>query len=147
MKDLYSVLGVGKKASADAIKKAHRKLVRQYHPDRNPGDAKAEARFKEVQAAYDILGDPDKRKQYDRGGFNPFGQGGGSGPGGAGGFDPGSFGDILSDLFGRAGGGAGRGRGGGATPGAGGERVQRGRDLETEVSLTFEQSIEGAQVS
>ena len=61
-KDLYKILGVDKKASAEDIKKAHRKLVRQFHPDRNPGDAKAEERFKEVQAAYDVLGDADKRK-------------------------------------------------------------------------------------
>jgi DnaJ-class molecular chaperone len=77
--DLYKVLGVDKKASADEIKKAHRKLVRQYHPDRNPDDPRAEERFKEVQHAYDVLGDPDKRRQYDRGGLNPFGAGG---PGG-----------------------------------------------------------------
>src|SRR4051794_37007683 len=97
-KDLYSVLGVGKKASADEIKKAYRKLARQYHPDRNPDDPKAEERFKEVQTAYDVLGDPDKRKQYDRGGMNPFG-GGPGGPGGPGaGFDTGSFSDILSNL-------------------------------------------------
>ena len=145
-KDLYKILGVDKKASADDIKKAHRKLVRQYHPDRNPGNAKAEERFKEVQAAYDVLGDPDKRKQYDRGGLNPFAQGG---PAGTGGFDAGSFSDILSNLFGGAAGGAGGGRprGGGTGPGTGGVRTERGRDLETEVSLTFEQSIEGAQVS
>src|ERR671915_183025 len=111
-KDLYKILGVDKKASVDEIKKAHRKLVRQYHPDRNPGDAKAEARFKEIQAAYDILGDVEKRKQYDRGGLNPFAQGGAGGAG----FDPGSFSDILSNLFGGAGGGAGRGRGGAAGP-------------------------------
>ena len=134
--DLYKILGVDKKASADEIKKAHRKLVRQYHPDRNPGDAKAEARFKEVQAAYDVLGDPEKRKQYDRGSFNPFAQG----PGG--GFDPGSFSDILSDLF-KGAAGAGRGRSGSTA----GPRTERGRDLETEVSLTFDQAIEGAQVS
>jgi molecular chaperone DnaJ len=139
-KDLYKILGVDKKASADEIKKAHRKLVRQYHPDRNPGDEKAEARFKEIQAAYDVLGDAEKRKQYDRGGFNPFAQGGAAGGGG---FDPGSFSDILSNLFGGgAGGGGGRGRGGATGP-----RTERGRDLETEVSLSFEQSIEGAQVS
>ena len=142
-KDLYKILGVDKKASADDIKKAHRKLVRQYHPDRNPGDAKAEERFKEIQAAYDVLGDPDKRKQYDRGGLNPFAQGA---PGGAGGFDAGSFSDILSNLFGGGAGGAGGGgrARGGAT---GGVSSERGRDLETEVSLTFEQAIEGAQVS
>src|SRR5947199_2800789 len=112
VKDPYKVLGVDKKASQDEIKKAYRKLARQYHPDKNPGDKQAEERFKEVQGAYDLVGDPDKRKQYD--------QGGGilGGFGGAGGFDPGAFrqgfggfGDILSDLFG--------GAGGGATPGGG----------------------------
>lgn len=108
-KDLYKILGVDRKASADDIKKAHRKLVRQYHPDRNPGDAKAEERFKEVQAAYDVLGDPDKRKQYDRGGFSPFAQGG---AGAGGGFDAGSFSDILSNLFGGGAPGGGRARGG-----------------------------------
>jgi molecular chaperone DnaJ len=141
MRDPYAVLGVTKKASADEIKKAYRKLARQYHPDRNPGDEKAEERFKEVQQAYDILGDADKRKQFDRGGFNPFG--GGAAGGGAGGFDAGSFSDILSNLFGgAAGGGAGRGGGGRAQ-----SRQQPGRDLETEVSLSFEQAVEGAQVS
>src|SRR3954463_11268779 len=115
VKDPYKVLGVEKKASQDEIKKAYRKLARQYHPDRNPGDQAAEERFKEVQGAYDAIGDPDKRKQYDAGGgiFGGFGGGGG----GAGGFDPGSirqnfggFGDILSDLFGGAGGGGTAGR-------------------------------------
>jgi molecular chaperone DnaJ len=145
MKDLYSVLGVSKKASADEIKKAHRKLVRQYHPDRNPGDPKAEERFKEVQHAYDVLGDPDKRKQYDRGGLNPFGAGAGGGTTGAPGFDPSSFGDILSNLFG---GGSGAGRGGARTGGSTAQASsQRGRDLESDVSLSFEQAVEGAQVS
>ena len=92
MKDLYSALGVGKKASADEIKKAHRKLVRQYHPDRNPGDAKAEERFKEVQHAYDVLGDPEKRKQYDRGQMNPFGSGAPGACGGGPCFHPGAGG-------------------------------------------------------
>jgi molecular chaperone DnaJ len=143
-KDLYKILGVAKNASSDEIKKAHRKLVRQYHPDRNPDDPKAEERFKEVQAAYDVLGDPDKRKQYDRGGLNPFGgTAGGAGPAG-GGFDAGSFSDILSNLFG--GGGPG-GQGGRTPPRGGAARTEKGRDLETEVSLSFEQAIEGAQVS
>ncbi len=152
--DLYGVLGVDKKASADEIKKAYRKLARENHPDRNPGDAKAEDRFKEISQAYDVLSDPDKRKQYDRGGMNPFGNGargpGGGAAGGAGGFDAGSFSDILSNLFGNAGGpggaggaGTGRGRAGSAS----GSRAERGRDLETEVSLSFEQAVEGAQVS
>ena len=143
--DLYATLGVAKGASHEEIKKAHRKLVRQYHPDRNPGDAAAEERFKQIQAAYDVLGDAEKRGHYDRG-TGPFA----AGPGG--GFDPsafgGSFGDILSNLFGGAagraggaGGPAGGGGGGGARP-----RPQRGRDLETEVPISFAQAVDGAQV-
>jgi molecular chaperone DnaJ len=146
-KDLYKTLGVDKKASQDDIKKAYRKLARKYHPDRNPGDAQAEERFKEVQAAYDVLGDPDKRKQYDRGPLFGFG---GSGPAGSagGGFDAGGFGDILSDLFGQATGRARGGTTGGTTGGAArrGPRPERGGDLEAEVTISFEQSIEGTQV-
>jgi molecular chaperone DnaJ len=142
-KDLYKILGVDRKATQDEIKKAYRKLARQYHPDRNPGDAKAEARFKEISAANDILSDPEKRKQYDRGGLGSF-LGGQGGPGGGaqgfpGGFDAGAFGDILSNLFG--GGSSGRPSGGPRRP-----RAERGRDLEAEVSISFEQSIEGGQV-
>ena len=138
--DYYKALGVDKKASQDEIKKAYRKLAREYHPDRNPGDEKAEARFKEISAAYDTLGDPEKRKQYDRG-AGPFGGAGPANPfgSGGGGFDTSGFGDILSDLFGRATGGGG---GGGRGP----TREQPGRDVETEVRLSFDQAIEGAQV-
>src|SRR5918994_4181566 len=126
--DYYQVLGVTKKASADEIKKAYRKLARQYHPDRNPGDEAAEERFKEVQEAYDTLSDPEKRKQYDAGGvFAGFGRGGGGGPGFAS-----DLGDIFSSFF-------GRGRGGAPPP-------VRGRDLETDVHLSFQQAMEGAQV-
>jgi molecular chaperone DnaJ len=139
VKDPYKTLGVDRKASDEEIKKAYRKLARQYHPDKNPGDKAAEERFKEVQGAYAILSDADKRKQFDSGG-GIFGGGfagggggfGGAGGGGGGGF--GGFGDILSDLFGGAGRGAGR-------PGP-----QQGRDLETEVHVSFDQAIEGGQV-
>jgi molecular chaperone DnaJ len=148
-KDPYKTLGVDKKASAEDIKKAYRKLARQYHPDRNPDDPKAEERFKEIQQAYDIVGDAEKRKKFDRGGMfggaGPFGGGGGGGPGGFGGAAGGAaggFADILSDLF-----GAGRsGPGGGGRGGAGAPRAERGRDLEAEVSVTFDQAVEGAQV-
>ena len=133
--DYYKTLGVGKNASDEEIKKAYRKLARQYHPDRNPGDKQAEERFKEISQAHDVLSDPDKRKAYDRG-RGPLG-----GFGGPGGFDPGAFGgggfgDILSNLFGGGGGGGGRRR---RRPrGARGRAAQaRGRDLETEVSLTL----------
>jgi molecular chaperone DnaJ len=131
-RDLYSVLGVSKKASADEIKKAYRKLARQYHPDRNPGDEGAEEKFKEVQAAYDTLSDPEKRRTYDAGGmFSGFGgRGFGGGPGG-GGFTA-DLGDIFSTFFGRR---------GGAQP-----AQARGRDLETEVHLSFEQAVHGAEI-
>src|SRR5438876_7465600 len=97
-KTLYDSLGVSKRASADEIRKAYRKLARQYHPDKNPGDKAAEDRFKEVQTAYDVLSDADKRKQYDRfGSTNGRGAPGG-GPGGVN-VDFGDLGD-LGDLFG-----------------------------------------------
>ncbi len=142
--DYYKILGVGKNASEAEIKKAYRRLARQYHPDRNAGDKKAEERFKEVSQAHDVLSDPEKRKAYDRG-TGPFGLGG------QGGFDPSSFGtgsfggvgDILSNIFGGAGAAGSAGRGGVR----GGRVPARGRDLETEVSLTFDQAVEGAQVS
>ena len=142
--DYYKILGVGKNASEEEIKKAYRKLARKYHPDTNAGDRKAEERFKEISQANDVLSDPDKRKAYDRGG-GPFGF---NMPGG---FDAGSFsgnfGDILSDLFGRAGGAAGRGNAGaGGVRGGAQPRQARGRDLETEVSLSFDQAVNGAQI-
>jgi molecular chaperone DnaJ len=142
--DYYKILGVGKNASDEEIKKAYRKLARQYHPDRNPGDKKAEERFKEISQAHDVLSDSDKRKAYDRG-TGPFG----FATGGGGGFDPGAFGgsfsDILSNLFG-SGGGAQRGPGGRQGDVRSGRAAPRGRDLETEVSLSFDQAVNGAQV-
>ena len=107
-KDPYSVLGVDKKASAAEIKKAYRKLARQYHPDRNPDDAKAEERFKEIGEANDLLSDPEQRAAYDRGESPLGGFGGAANPFAGGGFDGGGFGDILSNLFGGSGGGARR---------------------------------------
>jgi molecular chaperone DnaJ len=137
-KDFYDTLGVKKGASDEEIKKAYRKLARKWHPDANPGDAQAEERFKEIQEAYSVLSDADKRKQYDAGGMFGFGGGTGGAPGGFR-FDPsafrggaGSFGDMLSDLFGR---------------GGGGEARAPGRDLETEVRLSFSQAVNGTQVS
>jgi molecular chaperone DnaJ len=138
--DYYKALGVDKKATPDEIKKAYRKLARKYHPDRNPGDKDAEARFKEISQAHDVLGDPEKRKQYDSG-SGPFATGAGPG-GGFGGFgnfdfDGASMGDILSNLFG----GSASGRRVRTKP-----RAERGADLETQVSITFDQAISGAQL-
>jgi molecular chaperone DnaJ len=138
--DYYKTLGVSNKATADEIKKAYRKLAREYHPDRNPGDKQAEARFKEISQAHDVLGDPEKRKQYDSG-TGPFATGAGPG-GGFGGFgnfdfDSSSMGDILSNLFG----GSASGRRVRTKP-----RAEKGADLEAQVSITFDQAISGAQV-
>ena len=143
MRDLYEVLGVARSASDDEIKKAYRKLARQHHPDANPDDPKAEERFKEISAAYDTLSDPDKRKAYDQ-----FGAAGGMGA--QGGFDPSAFSDFaqergfdISDLFGdlfgrrRGGGGGGRGR----------PQPRRGVDLETRVTLSFDDALRGARVT
>jgi molecular chaperone DnaJ len=137
-KDLYGALGVAKGASADEIKKAYRKLARQYHPDTNPGDASAEERFKEVQHAYDVLSDPEKRKAYDQFGSSD----------GRAGFDPrgfnfedafnvgdlGDLGDVFGGLF-------GRGRGGQQQR----SRAERGADLEAQVNLSFEDSLKGLE--
>jgi molecular chaperone DnaJ len=140
---LYDTLGVKKGASADEIKKAYRKLARQYHPDTNQGDKEAEERFKQVQTAYDVLSDDEKRKAYDR--FGSTNGRGSAGPGGPNvdfsGFEwSGDLGDILGGIFGNVGGasrGGGRGR----------ARTQpvRGADVETEVRLSFEDSLRGAE--
>jgi molecular chaperone DnaJ len=137
--DHYATLGVDKKASAEEIKKAYRKLARQYHPDRNPDNKQSESRFKEISQAYDVLGDPQKRKQYDSG-TGPYAtSAGGGGFGGFGNFDfdASSMGDILSNLFG----GSASGRKVRTKP-----RPERGADLEAEVQISFDQAIAGAQV-
>ena len=131
-KSLYDVLGVPKNASQDEIKKAYRKLVREVHPDRNPGN---EERFKEVQGAYDVLSDPDKRKQYDVIGSTN----GRTGPGGTT-FDFGEFdlGDLFGGLFNRGGGGGARTQQ---------QRGQRGNDVEVEVRVSFEDALHGLQTT
>ncbi len=134
---LYETLGVPKNASQDEIKKAYRKLARKYHPDANGGDKKAEERFKEVQHAYDVLSDADKRKQYDTFGATN-GRVGGA-PGGPNvdfsGFDIGDLSDLFGGLFGGGRGGRGAGR---AQP-------HRGADIEAEVHLSFEDSLHGVE--
>jgi molecular chaperone DnaJ len=144
-KDYYRVLGVSDTASQKDIRSAFRKLSRQYHPDANPDDKAAEERFKEVSTAYDVVGDPEKRKEYDEvrklgpmGGM--FGGPGAGGPG-AGGFrveDIGDLGDVLGGLFGR-----GRRRGGSGAGGARGTGPHRGQDLESELHLAFEDAVHG----
>ncbi len=137
---LYDTLGVKKGATAAEIKKAYRKLARQYHPDANQGDKAAEERFKQVQTAYDVLSDSEKRKAYDR--FGSTNGRGTPGPGGVnvdfGDFDwAGNLGDILGGRFGDIFGGAARG---GGRP-----QPVRGADVETEVRLSFEDSLQGAE--
>jgi molecular chaperone DnaJ len=134
-KSLYESLGVAKNASQDEIKKAYRKLARENHPDRNPGDAAAEARFKEIQSAYDVLKDPEARKQYDAFGTANGRPGQGAGPQGFGGFDF-DLGDLFGGLF-----GGGRGRDA-TRPGA---QPNRGADVEATVNLSFEDSLQGVE--
>jgi molecular chaperone DnaJ len=159
-KDYYKVLGVAKNSGQAEVKKAYRKLAQRYHPDANPGNKDAEERFKDISAAYDVLGDPEKRKQYDRvremaaSGFGPGGFGGfGGGPGGGvwttgpggqrvrvegspfgdeGGFDVGDLGDLFSVFRGGRG---GRGR-----------QRRRGADLETEARISFEEAMRGTTI-
>jgi molecular chaperone DnaJ len=145
-KDYYATLGVPETATAKEIKSAYRKLSRQFHPDANGGDAAAEERFKEISAAYDVIGEEASRKEYDEvrrlgpvgGGF-----GGGAGPGG---FtfttdNLGDLGDLFGNLFNR---GRGRGRAGRDGSSAG---PQRGADLETELQLSFEGAVQGVTTS
>jgi molecular chaperone DnaJ len=135
-KDYYRVLGVAESASAKEIKSAYRKLSREYHPDTNPGDAAAEERFKEVSSAYDVVGNAERRKEYDEvRRMGPAAAGFPGGAGGPGGFqfqDAGDLGDLLGGLFGRS------GRGG-----RGGRGPHRGQDLETELHLTFDDAVSG----
>ncbi|MEV4897366.1 molecular chaperone DnaJ [Nonomuraea sp. NPDC055795] len=159
-KDYYAVLGVPKTATADEIKKAYRKLARQYHPDTNQGDSVKEAKFKEISEANDILSDTKRRKEYDEartlfgsgaGGQRPggggfpfdlgdlFGGTAGQQSGGSGGGAGERLGDLFGGLFNR--GGAGTGRTGGTT------RPRRGQDIESEVTLTFTEAVEGSTVS
>ena len=143
-RDYYEVLGVGKDASADEIKKAYRKLAVKYHPDKNPGDKEAEEKFKEAAEAYSILSDPDKKARYDQ-----FGHAGveGAGPDFSGGF--GNLNDILNEIFGSAfGGGFGGGFGGFGGFGGGQrqqQRVYRGRDIRVRVKLTLEEIAKGVE--
>jgi molecular chaperone DnaJ len=136
-KDFYKVLGVSKTVTEAELKKVYRKLARQYHPDSNPGDAKAEAKFKEISEAYSVIGDPEQRKEYDEmraagpgPRFNPGagGRGGQGFPGGGQGFE-----DVFSNLF-----------GGGGFGGFGGP--QRGADLTTKTTIDFIDSVKGATI-
>ncbi|WP_298723565.1 molecular chaperone DnaJ [uncultured Ferrovibrio sp.] len=132
-RDYYEVLGVSRDASADDIKRAFRKLAMKYHPDRNPGDKSAEQSFKEINEAYDVLKDEQKRAAYDQYGHAAFEGGGGRGPGGAG-FDFTSFSDIFDDLFGEFMGSGGRGGRGNAN---------RGSDLRYNLEITLEDCYRG----
>lgn len=137
-KDFYSTLGVKKDASADEIKKAYRKLAMQYHPDQNKGNAQAEAKFKEISEAYDILKDEQKRAAYDRFGSAAFdgSMNGGFGGGARGGFNPqdfaGAFGDIFEDMFSNMG---GRGRG----------QQDRGQDMQYTLEISLEEAFKGKE--
>jgi len=157
-KDFYQVLGVAKDADAATVKKAYRKLARENHPDSHPGDAAAEERFKTIAEAYDVVGDPERRKQYDDlrsgvGGFGPFtGTGGGGAPfdfgdmfGGQGGTrttggpaGAGGLGDLFGGMFGGAGGG---------TRTRTSASARRGADVETDATIGFTDAIEGVTLS
>lgn len=147
-KDYYAVLGVDRSASAEEIRKAYRRLAREHHPDANPDDPRAAERFKEIGEAYGVLSDPEQRAQYDRiremaaAGVGGFGSGfpGGAGGGAAGGMRVEDLSDLLGGLFGEG------TRVGGQRRRAG-TRPQRGRDLETQVHLDFEDALSGVTVT
>ena len=134
-RDYYEVLGVDKNADDAAIKKAYRQLAKKYHPDTNPGNAEAEAKFKEASEAYAVLSDAEKRRQYDQFGHAAF-QGGG-GPG-AGGFDFSDMGDIFGDIFGDF-------FGGGRRSSAASNGPRRGANIRTGVRITFEEACFGTK--
>ena len=133
-RDYYEVLGIGKNASEEEIKKAYRKMAMKHHPDRNPDSKDAESKFKEAKEAYEMLSDDSKRAAYDRyghAGVDPNAAGMGAGGAGAAGFGD-AFGDIFGEIFG--GGGARRG---------GGPQVYRGSDLRFSMDITLEQAASG----
>ena len=132
-RDYYEVLGVEKGADDATLKKAYRKLAKQYHPDTNPGNAEAEAKFKEASEAYAVLSDPEKRKMYDQFGHAAFQNGGGGegGFGGFGGFDFGDFGDIFGEIF------------GGGRRGRNSNGPRKGANLRARVHVTFDDAVKG----
>ncbi|MEK0084565.1 molecular chaperone DnaJ [Benzoatithermus flavus] len=132
-RDFYDVLGVSRSASEAEIKRAYRTLAMKYHPDRNPGDASAEAKFKEINEAYEVLKDPQKKAAYDQFGHQAFEAGMGRGGAGAAGFDFTSFADVFDDLFGDFMGGAGRRR----------SAATRGADLRYNLTITLEEAFSG----
>lgn len=144
-RDYYEVLGVTKSSSADEIKKAYRKLALKYHPDRNPGDAEAEEKFKEAAEAYDVLSNPEKKQRYDQ--FGHAGMGGAAGGGFGGGFGGFSMDDIFSrfgDIFG-GGFGGGFGDFGGFGGGARGRRVAKGSNIRIKIKLTLDEVVHGVE--
>ena len=147
-RDYYEVLGVDKSADASTIKKAYYKLAKQYHPDVNPGDKEAEKKFKEINEAYAVLSDADKKAKYDQYGHAAFENGGAGGGYGAGfeGFD---FGDIFSSFFGGDGGGGfsfgGGGGGGGFGGGSRANAPMRGEDLRVRLTISFEEAVHGCK--
>ena len=138
-RDYYEVLGLNKGADETSIKKAYRTLAKKYHPDMNPGNAEAEQKFKEVNEAYSVLSDPDKKAKYDQYGHAAFDQSAGGGYGGYGGFsDFGDIGDIFSSFF-----GGGFGFGGSSSSRK--NSPQRGEDIGVRVTLTFEEAAFGVK--